>query len=576
MVPKDLAGNLAWREKLVLEGDWDKRAAQDIWIACKRDLLFYINSFCWLFEPRAKKGAPKLRPFITYDYQDETLGTIADNLGVQNIHCNKSRGMGATYMFIVAMEHRWHFFDYETFLCISRVEDDVDKTDDPRSIFWKIDLQHQYQPTWLLGFDTQTAPNRMKLHLFNPLTNSTIDGISTQGNVARGDRRTAIFMDEFAAVDPTDSYRMCTSAQYASDCCIFNSTPQGIGNAFYDQSKPDAAGAKIELAWWRHPEFGKGVYLDEQGKRRSPWYDLQRRRANHPREISQELDMSFLGSGDMFFNAAALDDHEKAHSHAPYKVGELDYDSQSLQPMGFKESPFGRLHLWILPDARGKLPGDREFVAACDIATGTGASDSVITVGDKKSGEKVAEFVANRLRPDELACMAVALCRWFEGDTAGALLNWESNGPGRAFGNRIVESGYRRIWYRREEGHIANDVTDIPGWFTSKSNKNSLLGEYNRALASSSFINRSKPAIRECRAYVFQPNGSVEHSKAMADADPSATGDNHGDRVIADALCWWTMKGREAKIEKEFVIPVGSLAWRMQLHEREEHKGDWW
>jgi len=43
---------------------------------------------------------------------------------------------------------------------VSRVEDLVDKTDDPKSLFWKIDFIHKHLPKWLMpDFE------RQKMHL---------------------------------------------------------------------------------------------------------------------------------------------------------------------------------------------------------------------------------------------------------------------------------------------------------------------------------------------------------------------------------------------------------------------------
>jgi len=63
-------------------------------------------------------------------------------------------------------------------------------------------------------------------------------------------------------------------------------------------------------------------------------------------------------------------------------------------------------------------------VVAVDISAGTGASNSVIVVGDKKTGEKVAEFASPYLKPHELAKLAVAIGKWFKGQNGrNALIN---------------------------------------------------------------------------------------------------------------------------------------------------------
>ena len=85
-------------------------------------------------------------------------------------------------------------------------------------------------------------------------------------------------------------------------------------------------------------------------------------------------------------------------------------------------------------------------------------------------------------------------------------------------------------------GVLARKQSDTPGWFSTKEGKLSLLGDYRKALASGEFINRSYQAIREAREYVFTATGSVEHARSINTVDPTGARENHGDRVIADAL----------------------------------------
>src|SRR5690606_31040727 len=100
-------------------------------------------------------------------------------------------------------------------------------------------------------------------------------------------------------------------------------------------------------------------------------------------------------------------------------------------------------------------------------------------------------------------------------------------------------------------------------WRTSADNLPTLLGEYRDALGRGDFVNPSKLALEECRSYVFSPKG-VEHAIVQNSLDLSGASKRHGDRVIADSLCWLGMKDRQkqpAPVEPE-EIPMESLAWR--------------
>ena len=64
-------------------------------------LLFWLNTFCWIYEPREdrqRKHDSKIPhlPFITYDFQDDYVREVynAINTGVDML-TEKSRDMGA-------------------------------------------------------------------------------------------------------------------------------------------------------------------------------------------------------------------------------------------------------------------------------------------------------------------------------------------------------------------------------------------------------------------------------------------------------------------------------------------------
>jgi hypothetical protein len=572
MVPKDFDANLRFREEMIREAAKSKRNREDLWIMCSRDLLFYLNTFSWTYNP--KKKWAKVLPMITWKFQDDGLLAIDDAIGSHDCLIEKSRDMGVTWMSLLVMEWRWHFREMESFLMVSRKEDLVDKKGDPKSIFWKIDFALKHQPKWL-----KPRMDRKKLHLENLDNGSTIDGESTTGDVARGDRRTAVFLDEFASVENGEAVESAT--RDATDCRVFNSTPKGVGNAFYTRREQMMKEnlTVLRFHWSDHPEKSAGLYFDEEGKPRSPWYDLQCKRAVHKMEIAQELDIDYLGSDYQFFDAAILDKHEREFCRIPFLKGDLRFEPDTCIPKDLMQSEKGCLKLWIYPDANDNMPTDRSYVVGVDIATGTGASNSVISVVDQKTGEKVAEYASSIVSPETLASQALAICKWFEGiEGDGAFLIWEANGPGRIFGERIIDLGYRNIYYRRNEQTLSHDPTDIPGWFSSANTKLQLLGDYRRALSEGSLINRHKLAINECREWIYTQNGTVEHVKAVNSFDPSGAKDNHGDRVIADALCWRAMRSvlELPEAEEEVVVPVGSFMWRRNLRLEEAKTEEFW
>ena len=564
LVPKDPAQNLKFREEMVQMGSTDKKAAEELYIMCSRDMLFYINTFCWPYDPRVGDGT---LPFITYDFQNESFGELHDCIGKRDIVIKKSRDMGASWMLLTVFEYMWHFRPSQSFLLVSRNEDYVDKPGNPKSLFWKIDFIHKYLPGWLKPRLTRT-----KLRLTNEDNGSTIDGESTTGDVARGDRRTAIGLDEFAAFDIDAGYRALASTRDATRCRIFNSTPSGTNNAFYDLATSDTI-SQITLHWTRHPIKAAGQYKDSQGKTRSPWYDEECKRCANPQEIAQELDIDFAGADYQFFDVIMLDKLMQDTARKPMTIGELKFNAVNASVEGFDQMPKGNLRLWVNPDAQGNLPKDRKYAIGADIAAGTGSSNSVLSVGDCRTGEKVAELVTPNLRPDQLATYAVALGRWFCGSEDEATMIWEAPGPGRNFGDRVMELGYRNIWRKKS---IDGKVNKIPGWWPTKDEKRSLYSEYRTALSTNKFINRSIDALRECKEIIFAATGWITHSRSLRTVDPSGARENHGDRPTADALLWLGMQKTGPVKMPQVGVPDGSLLWRRQEYEEKKRKALEW
>lgn len=544
-------------------------------LACSQDPLFYINTFVWTYDPRRVPWS-KL-PFISYPFQDTGLLKLFGAIGDHDLLVEKSRDMGASWLCLLAIEWYWHFHSHLSFLLGSRVEDYVDKSDNPKSLFWKLDFLHFNLPRWLMPPGFVRSQHRQRMHLVNPATHSVIDGESTTGNFARGDRRTAIMLDEFAAVE--QGHQVLSATRDATRSRIFNSTPMGTVNAYYDVRQTGIQ--KLRFHWSEHPEKNRGLYttaddgslrvLDPDnyperhepildGKVRSPWYDDECRRAANEQEIAQELDIDYLGSGWQFFKASAVQDCLSEYARPPLETGDIEYDPVTAEPIRFRPDANGRLWLWCLLGREGRPPTGRTYVVACDVSAGTGASNSAAVVWDCDTAEKVAEYASPYIRPEEFARLSVSLATWFH----GAHLIWEQNGPGRQFGARVQELGYSNIHYRMDGGKAAA----IPGWASSKETKSALLGDYRYAIESKVCVNRSREALAECLEYVFDNASGVTHARSLNKNDPSGAAANHGDRVVADALAWMVLKGRNRVPEQPAIeVPYGSLAWRRQQAE---------
>lgn len=568
-VPKTPKENVEFRRQAYEAVRSDPMMAAAMTQACAKDILFWINVFGWTYDPRL---TDPVIPFITYEYQDDALLKLQDSItNGYDLGVDKSRDMGASWMFISCFTHFWLYYSNLSFLLVSRVEDLVDKPGDPKSLMWKCDFLINHMP-----FQMQPAIDRKKLHLKNLSNGSVINGESTTGDVARGDRRTAIALDEFAAVD--NGHQILRSTRDATSCRVFNSTPKGAHTAHADvmlRSKIQ----KLSLHWSKHPVKARGLYTGEDGKLRSPWYDAQCERAVHPQEIAQELDIDYLGSDFQFFDQEMVNRLLKDSAEPKYEC-EMHYDHETLEPISFVLNGRGRFRIWCNLSADGR-PAAGRYAVGVDIATGTGASNSTISVGDVKTGEKVAEYANPKIDPKELARLAICVCRMFATSSGTpAYLIWEANGPGRSFGDEILDRRFGHFYFRQSDDKITKKVSDIPGWWASKDSNRTLLSDYAKALKEGSFINPSREALDECSEIIYTSTGEIEHSRARNNPDSSGARDNHADRVRADALCWKGIRDKRGSVYHEAKdqpsdAPIGSFAWRRQQSQKTAVKDYW-
>lgn len=248
---------------------------------CKNDILFWVNMFCYTYNPRK---IPSTVPFITYKYEDELILELADRVKNQkDILVDKSRDMGVTWCVLLVFTWYWQFHgEGQDFLVGSRKEQYIDVMGNMDTLIEKVRFLIRNQPSWLRpkGFDWKTHSNYMKI--VNPVTKATITGEATNNNFSRGGRRRAIFFDEFAFWE-CDSAAWRASAD-STNCRVVVSTPCGLNNQFAKLRFSGSIDTK-SLHWRLHPE------------KNDDWYKNECKRRNFDTvEIAQELDIDYEGS----------------------------------------------------------------------------------------------------------------------------------------------------------------------------------------------------------------------------------------------------------------------------------------
>lgn len=588
-VPKLLRDNLDFRKWLLGRANANPRARAALVDICRHDILFAINVFGFTYDPRLDQGHKSL-PMLTYPFQDRALLRILECIeDGRDLVIEKSRDMGVSWLCCYAMD--WLFLSQpgNSFLMVSRKEDLVDAIGDPDCLFWKLDFIHQHMPEWALP-----SIDRRRLHFENRDNGSTMDGESTTAAAGVGGRRTAMFIDEFSRIE--EGYQLLAGTADTTNCRIFNFTPWGTSNAAYRLAKR-ADIRKLRLHWSEHPVKAAGLYrynedtrkvdvLDTSyqfpldfvfimdGKLRSPWYDDECRRRANDREIAEMLDIDYQGSQYQFFDRSMILDLQRTYCRPPVWEGDIAFDPDTAKPHGLIAVKGGPLRLWMQPKGDW-LPKD-EYAIGGDISTGSGATNSCLSIGKRKTGEKIGEYVSPYFKADAFALRAVALCWLFaDADGEGAKFAWEMQGPGLHFGKRVIELGYRNVYYRTLEHQLNKKVSDTPGWYPSDDNRRILLEDYRSKLGSRKVINPSTEALEETLFFMHTAKGKVEHSAMSDTTDPTGARENHGDRVIADCLmvkmfgAGEERGGRGEGGHDPDNPPLGSLAWRQKMNQVE-------
>ena len=146
LIPSDTIEQIQWRIGVRERAHRDMSFRASVINACHTDILFFINTFCWVFEPRP---TPRVLPMNTWRDQDDVIAWMDECYGTREVGIEKSRGVGASWNAIALFFHKWLFVPRAAMAVISRTEEAADTRDDPDCLMWKLDFLYENLPYWL-------------------------------------------------------------------------------------------------------------------------------------------------------------------------------------------------------------------------------------------------------------------------------------------------------------------------------------------------------------------------------------------------------------------------------------------
>lgn len=551
---KTIDGNLSARIDIIKQAQNNFLLQRELYDKSRDDLLFFINYFVWVFNP---KKEPRHFPFVLYPVQEKIAVSLLDEIkNSRSSLSEKSRETGMTFLHLAVYLHQWLFSNGFEALVGSLKGEDVDDWT-PSSLIGKVRYMYYRLPYWITPLKFVPRIHDTFRRFFNPDNESSITGRATTEDFGRGGRKSVVLVDEHASIGSRIVQGMERALPECTNTIHRVSTPKGI-NTFKlirDRKLCDIH----TIHWSQFPEKSEGLYyIDEHGNRvdcpdlplearspygyyikrngkiskyklRSTWYDLKQKEYLSERDLAQELDINYQGSGFCRFNGDMLE-----KGSALCRDGKRGFLVQAGTPavpdIRFQETPPGapfELEVWKFPTPI--LYSNRSFIGA-DVAEGLvkgdySSADVILKTEDGLGGFLAASFHGH-LEPDVFADKLFTLGMWYD---AGALLAVERNKDGFGVLLRLQNVlGYRRLYTEMVQGDVGGaKSTDRLGFLTSSTNKKFLVtADVDQALRDGELIVLSHSHYTELSTF--------ENSEGKL----GATGENFDDRVISLSIAW--------------------------------------
>tara|TARA_R110000772_G_scaffold79223_2_gene169569 strand:+ start:256 stop:2028 length:1773 start_codon:yes stop_codon:yes gene_type:complete len=412
-------------------------------------------------------------------------------------------------------------------------------------------------PSWL-GVDFSLDKNSQK-HF--KLTNGCeVKAVATSKDALRGFTPTILIFDEAAFIEAdSDFWAACMASLSTGGKVIVVSTPNGFDQIYYeiyDQSNRGMNEFKIsEMYWYRDPRYTKDLYMvktnniihyllnkeqyseddiidwsdikpsernytdldkliSEGYKTSSSWFESMVKKLKYDkRKVSQEIECSFLGSGDNVFDSNLLQDIKENHVREPQN-----------KMMG------NMLWIWKEPVVGHK------YIMGIDVSRGDSEDFSSIEIIDFDAREQVLEYVG-KVPPDVIAEIAFKWANMYKSFVVIDI----TGGMGVATARKLQEMGYKDLYVdgidtSNKWKYVPKSAEKIPGLnFNNK--RVQIISSFEESMRHDFRIYSSR-LYDEMNTFIYI-NGRPDHQKG-----------HHDDLIMSIAMCTYVGESSFGKLTK--------------------------
>lgn len=273
---------------------------------------------------------------------------------------------------------------------------------------------------------------------------------------------------------------------------------------FPEYSLPTTSVARTPLTT-EEAEYSKRVGLNEG---QAAWARYVRINQCHGswnkfhQEYPAEAGLAFMFTGMPWFDPVAISAMISASAEMAHSTGLLTRSPHEADGLTFREEPAGPLTVWKRPE-----PG-RSYSLGMDVGEGVGGDYTVVQVICDDTGDTVARYRSNRVRPETAAIDACRIGAWYN----YGLLGVERNGPGLAvlgvcergdLSDPATSAPYPNLYYHVITDRRLLQETARLGWLTTRASKEAMLSRLAQAVEEGDLTVFTKTTLMEMQGFVW-------------------------------------------------------------------------